>query len=93
LIWLVLVPLDERPGSGLVSFRRSFREFAKDLGAPGAGAALVTWAAVLVLGATAPLVTRNAYLALASFHVWLEIEVLVFYAVRGRTRTGASVPA
>jgi hypothetical protein len=87
LVWLVLVPSDERPGSGSVSFRRSFRDLIGDLGALGAAAALAASAIVLGFGAAAPLATKNAYLAIASFHVWLELAVLVVFAVGTRVPT------
>jgi hypothetical protein len=84
LTWLVLIPMDGSTRSGSASFRRSFRELVADLGAPGAAAAAAACALVGGFGAAAPLTTRNAYLALASFHVWLELGVLAFHAVRGR---------
>jgi len=87
LVWLVLVPADDRPGGGSVSFRRSFREITRDLGGPVALVFVALWALVGGFGAAAPLATKNAYLALASFHVWLEIAVLSFYAVGGHAVT------
>jgi hypothetical protein len=83
LVWLVLVPADDRPGVGSVSFRRSFREITRDLGAPALVIAIALSALVAGSGAVAPFATRNAYLSLASFHVWLELAVLCFYAVGG----------
>jgi hypothetical protein len=79
LVWLVLVPSDER--GGVVSFRRSFRDFIGELGVLGTVAAVGASALVLGFGAVAPFATRNAYLSLASFHVWLELAVLAVFAV------------
>jgi hypothetical protein len=93
LVWLVLVPTDERRGSGATSFRTSLRELVQDLGAPGAALGAVTWALVMGFGAAAPLSARNAYLALASFHVWLELAVLAFRAVQGELAFQAKAPA
>jgi hypothetical protein len=87
LVWLVLIPSDERLSGGSVSFRRSFRDLVADLGALGAALAVGAWALVLCFGAVAPFRTRNTYLAIASFHVWLELAVLVVFAVGGRIRT------
>jgi hypothetical protein len=53
-------------------------------------AGLVSSAALFVvvagLGAISPLPTRHAYLALASFHVWLELAVLAHCFVNGGVR-------
>jgi len=87
LVWLVLVPSDDRPGGGSVSFRRSFRDLIGDLGTLGAAAAVGASVLVLAFGAVAPFRTRNAYLTIASFHVWLELAVLVAFAVGGRRRS------
>lgn len=78
LVWLVLVPADARIGSGTVSFRRTFRDLVTDFG--GRGVASIVGASLVVagFGVAAPLATRNTYLALASFHVWLELAVLAF---------------
>lgn len=86
LVWLVLIPSDERAAGGSVSFRRTFRDVMGDLGAFGAAAAAAAWAIVLGFGTMAPFATRNTYLAIASFHVWLELAVLVVFAVGARVR-------
>jgi hypothetical protein len=93
LTWLVLIPMDGSTRSGSASFRRSFRGLVADLGAPGAAAAAGVWAIVAGFGTTAPLATRSVYLALVSFHVWLELAALAFYAVRGRTDSRATTSA
>ena len=90
LVWLVLVPTDHGPGSGATSFRQSFRALRRDLGASGLMLALLAWLLVLALGARSPLATRNAYLSLASFHLWLEFGALAYFALRGRGAARAS---
>lgn len=86
-VWLVLVPADAGSGNGSASFKRRFRDFSRDLGVPVAVASVAIGALVFASGALAPLATKNAYLAVASFHVWLEIAVLVSFAAGGRGRT------
>jgi hypothetical protein len=76
--------MDDRARAGASSFRRGFRSLSQDLGRRGLALAALAWAIVIACGAVAPLVTRNTYLALAGFHVWLELAVLGFYAVAGR---------
>jgi hypothetical protein len=83
LVWLVLVPMDADAGSGATSFRTSLRVLVRELGGPGFALCAVTFLTFAGLGGIAPLATRNAYLALASFHVWLEVAVLGFLVVRG----------
>lgn len=84
LVWLVLLPMEENAASGFVSFKRCFRRLRTDLGLFGIVAAALAWALVVGFGVRAPLATRNAYLALASFHVWLELAALAFFAAAGR---------
>ena len=87
LVWLVAIPMDDRAHAGASSFRRGFRSLSQDLGRRRLVLAALAWAIVIACGAVAPLVTRNTYLALAGFHVWLELAVLGFYAVAGRRTT------
>lgn len=86
LVWLVLVPMDAEPGSGATSFRRSLRSLSRDLGTAGLLFSAGLFVLVAGLGAVFPLPTRHAYLALAGFHVWLELAVLGFHAVSGGFR-------
>ena len=71
--WLRVVPDAERTGDRPVSFRRSFRLLADDLGRPGALAA-VALSLALPIGACLSLEgARRAYLDLSSFHAFIEI--------------------
>jgi hypothetical protein len=83
LVWLVLVPTDAELGSGATSFRQSLRSLAQDLGPVGLALFAASFVAFAGLGGVAPLATRNAYLALASFHAWLELAGLAYCAAGG----------
>jgi hypothetical protein len=91
LVWLVLVPMDAESGSGATSFRRSFRSLSRDLGTSGLVLSAGLFVVFAGLGAVSPLRTRHAYLALASFHVWLELAVLGFLVVSGGFRRSPMV--
>lgn len=91
-VWLVAVPMDDRPRNGATSVRRALRDFSDDMGTAGVVLIVLASAAVLVCGAAKPLATRDVYLSLAGFHVWLELAVLAFYAAAGRTPLTAAAP-
>jgi hypothetical protein len=86
LVWLVLVPTDAEGGSGASSFRRSLRSLFHDLGTVGIVSAVALFVVFAGLGVAAPMPTRHAYLALAGFHVWLELAVLAFHFVNSGLR-------
>lgn len=92
-VWLVAVPMDDRPRSGATSVRRALRDFAADMGRSGVTITLLAGAVVLACGAAKPLVTRNVYLSLAGFHVWLELAVLAFYAAAGQKPRSFAAPS
>ena len=84
-VWLVAVPIDDRARAGATTFGRALRDFVGDMGPIAVSIVALACALVVGFGAAAPLVTRNVYLSLASFHVWLELAVLAFYAAAGRS--------
>lgn len=84
VIWLRLVPEDDRTRVSPRTFRASYRALAADLGAPLlafaglAATAFAVWASVDLHAA------RDGYLALAGFHVVLELAAAALIFVEGR---------
>jgi hypothetical protein len=79
-IWLVAIPRDDVSAKGGFTFRKAWRELARDLSPAGVGA--VAALALLVLGGAlfALLETRRLFLSLATFHGWMELALLAFLA-------------
>lgn len=84
VVWLHLIPDDDRPRTTPPTFARSFRELCRDLGAPlvlGAAALCLVfaiWSVVDLLDA------GHGYFRLARFHGHLEITAAVLLLVEGR---------
>ncbi|HWB78375.1 MAG TPA: hypothetical protein VG755_25595 [Nannocystaceae bacterium] len=84
VIWLRLVPEDDRERVSPRTFRASYRALARELGVPLLAIAalfalaLATWA-VFDLHAA-----RDGYLALAGFHVVLELAAAALIFIEGR---------
>jgi len=76
-VWLRLVPELDRPIEGVYSFRQSWRKLAEDVGVAGLTLAAAAVLLLAVWGTKRPLAAREAYLALASFHVYLELALFV----------------
>lgn len=89
LIWLRLIPEDDRPRPTPRSFRASLRALRADFGdvplvACGlAAAAIVAWS-VFDLAAA-----RHGYLRLAYFHGHLELAAVTLWFVQGRSAGGS----
>lgn len=85
VVWMRLVPEEERPSATPRSFAQSFRALQVDVGsvvlwATAFGvAAFLIWAAVASLGAA-----RNGYIQLAFFHGYLEIAAAALMWAEGR---------
>lgn len=89
VVWLRLVPEEDRPRESARTYRREWRELVGDVGA------LVAWAVAL---GTVGLVAwgwgnagaaRDAYLNVAVFHGFLELGVAAWWLLSG-TRPGAA---
>jgi len=81
--WLVWIPQDALPGEGTFTFRMTGRALVRDFGAAGLGLAL---AASVALAGAALLDARAAvggYMAVASFHAYLELAMLAYFGARG----------
>jgi len=84
VIWLRLVPEDDRSRVSPRTFRSSYRVLAGELGTPLlalaglAALALAVWASVDLHAA------RDGYLALAGFHVVLELAAAALIFIEGR---------
>lgn len=80
-VWLAWVPQEDTRAEGTTSFRMSFRSLQQDL-------RWLLWP-VVVLAVLVPLaalyygapLTRDVYLALASFHGYLEVAMLGYFLV------------
>lgn len=84
VIWLRLVPEDDRGRISPRTFRASYRALVRELGAPLlaiaalSAVALAGWAALDLHAA------RDGYLALAGFHVVLELAAAALIFIEGR---------
>jgi hypothetical protein len=79
-IWLLAVPQEDTRAEGSPNFRMKARALVRDFGRSGC---LILAAAMLLMalgGVFSPVRTRNTYLSLASFHGWLELALLAFFA-------------
>lgn len=85
-VWLGLVPQEDLRAEGTLSFRMSLRSMVRDFGPRGLGAVAVAWAAIVALSFANVHRAREAYVALASFHGWLELAMLAYFVARGRSR-------
>jgi hypothetical protein len=95
-MWLVGIPRADARTPGSPTFRMAWRNLARDLTRPGMIA--LVGCAVLIgsAGLLAPLRTRGVFLSLATFHAWLELALLAFFATRrawGRPRVAARAAA
>jgi hypothetical protein len=83
-IWLQLIPQEEMCAQGTLTFRMSARSALKDFGTVGSAAVLAS-ILLVVVGALFHLHrTRNLYLSFASFHGYLELAMLMYFAVAAR---------
>jgi hypothetical protein len=82
-IWLVAIPQQDSAAQGSTTFRMAWRGLVGDFGRSRAGLICGLTVCVLVAGAVSPLLTRNLYLSLATFHSWLELALLAFMLARG----------
>ena len=90
-VWLVWIPQDELAGQGTLTFRMTGRGLVRDFGV--AGLSLVS-AGCAVLAGAAAFDARGAvaaYMSLATFHGYLELAMLAYFAARG-VRMAAAVP-
>ncbi|MFO0661753.1 MAG: hypothetical protein U0165_18260 [Polyangiaceae bacterium] len=71
---------------GTTSFVMSAKSVLHDLGKPGFIAVVIAAAVVLVLSTIDLHNTRNLYLSFATFHGYLEVAMLGYFAVAGRPR-------
>jgi hypothetical protein len=86
VVWLRLVPEDERTSSSPISFRQSFRSLVRDVGAPLLVLASMAAAGVAVWATRDLAKARFEYLQLAFFHGWLEIIAGAIMLAEGRPR-------
>jgi hypothetical protein len=87
-IWLIAIPQGDSLAAGPPTYRMKARALGRDFGAIGLWLIALSILVVGAAGAYAPLQTRNTYLALASFHSWLELALLAYLGARAAPVTG-----
>jgi hypothetical protein len=83
LVWLVLIPQDDVAAQGTATFRMSARSLLRDLGRFGLAAIALGTLLVAVGALFEARATRELYLSLAMFHVYLELALAGWFWVRG----------
>lgn len=81
--WLVWIPQDNLPGEGTFTFRMTARSLLTDFGLP---ALMILGVLAIALASAAAFDARRAvatYMSLATFHGYLEIALLAYFAARG----------
>ncbi|MBK8253443.1 MAG: hypothetical protein IPK82_12350 [Polyangiaceae bacterium] len=76
VVWLRLVPEDDRPSAAPRSYRQTYKALVADVGGVVTWAALLTAVAFLVWAVFSIGKARNGYLSFAFFHGHLEIVAL-----------------
>jgi hypothetical protein len=86
-VWLRWIPEESTRAAGTLTFAMSLRSLRKDFGAFGIAATASLAAGVVIAALFAPpMGVRDAYLALAGFHAYLELAALAFLAGQERNR-------
>lgn len=94
LVWLRLVPEDDRPSPTPRSFAQSLRALHADVGGPIlwlsliAAVALISWSIVRGIGAA-----RDRYIDLAFFHAYLEIVAAAVLWAESGLQLSVGAPA
>ena len=79
-IWLMAIPQEDARAEGSPSFRMKAHSLVRDFGRTGCWI-ITALVCLMALGsALSPIRARNTYLTLATFHAWLELAVLAFFA-------------
>lgn len=89
VMWLHLIPGDDRPRPVPRSFAASLRAWARDLGWPTLAVAAVAAIGLLVVAANDLSAARDQYFVLAGAHGHIELLALVWIALRGVQRADA----
>jgi hypothetical protein len=92
-VWLMLIPQQQTPAQGTLTFRMSARSLLKDFGALSLAAVGLTALFVLVSACFDVHRTRTLYLSLAMFHTYLELAFLAYFWVNSRPKTLAQAVA
>ncbi len=81
--WLGWIPQDDVRGQGTLTFAMTARGLLKDFRPFGLVALGLTWAAVVLGALVSARGARDTYLMLASFHAYLELAMLAYFAAAG----------
>lgn len=84
VVWLRLVPEDDRPGPAPRSYRQTYRALVADVGGVVTWIALLTMAALVVWACASLGGARTGYLTAAFFHGHLELVAIAVLWAEGR---------
>ena len=84
VVWLRLVPEDDRPSPAPRSYRQTYRAFVADVGGVVMWLALLSVAALVVWACFSIGKARTGYLNLAFFHAHLEVIAIAVLWAEGR---------
>jgi hypothetical protein len=90
--WLGWIPQDDVRAEGTLTFRMTARTLVKDFGALGLGVIALAMIAVLAGALVDARRARDLYVSLAMFHGYLELAMLGFFLVRGRSLRDDALP-
>ena len=93
VVWLRLVPEEDRPSPTPRSFRQSWRALRRDLGLVFLLTCAVVAIGVAIWAAHDLATARFRYLQLAFFHGWLELAAGAVMLAEGRRVVASSAPA
>lgn len=84
IVWIALIPAEARSRETPPSLRQAARAIVSDLGSLVVLAGLVTTTVLGVWAFRDLASARSMYLAVASFHGWLEVGVAMLFLAEGR---------
>ena len=88
--WLSAIPQSQIRGEATLTFRMSLRSLFADFGGVPVVALLGCWAAVVAFACVDPVRTSITYVAIATFHAYLELVLLTyFFVARGTSASRA----
>ncbi len=84
VVWLRLIPEDDRKSAAPRSYKQTYRALVKDLGAGPVWLAFIAALVLLVWAAASIGAARNGYLEVAFFHAHLELIAIALLTVERR---------
>jgi len=93
VVWLHLIPHDDRARSAPVSFRQSYRSLLADVGPVTLWLATGVAVIIVLVALHSVALARLGYLGVAFFHAYLELVVIGLLCVEGRSALGHATSA